>query len=109
MNCRQLSFFHKLEDFSMYDGYEVKDNVNIKIETGALIKLVKDQKAYLVTRHKDNTFSIDLPNEHGGAFGFVINCNQFKKHFRYLGRKIYPKRKEIWDGKSWIKNPDFSN
>lgn len=103
----QISIFDILELSEMYDGYTVKNTQTITIETcGSRVKIEKDKTCYLVTRHKEEgLISIAFPNDLGGSSGFCVTENQFRKLFTPMGKKIYPKSKEIWSGKAWVKNP----
>lgn len=105
MFYQQISLLDGIENFEMYDGYEVVNTVNILIDCGRE-KLVKGQMAYFTTRI-NNKVAIEFPNEYGGAYGFNVSEKQFKEHFRYLDKKVYPKSKEIWNGKTWVKNPSM--
>ena len=102
----QLSIFDSAETFSMYDGYEIINTTKILTDCG-IQELIAGQVAHLDIKHMDGYYSICIPNEYGGSYGFRVNENQFKSHFRYLSKKVYPKKKEIWNGRSWIENPEF--
>lgn len=103
----QISIFDILGLSEMYDGYKVKETKSITLETcGSRSKIEKDKTCYLVTRHKEaGLISIAFPNELGGSNGFCVTESQFHKSFTSIGKKIYPKSKEIWNGKAWVKNP----
>lgn len=105
MFYQQISFLDGIEKFEMYDGFEVINTVNIQTDCGRQ-KLKKGEIAYFVTKYNGKC-SVDFPNEYGGAYGFDVSEKQFKEHFRNLNKKVYPKRKEIWNGKAWIKNPSM--
>jgi hypothetical protein len=105
MEYQQLSLFEKVEAFSMYDGYQVINTVNILTDCG-IERLAKGQIAYLTSKNSNKKYLIDFPNEFGGSYGIAISEKQFKEHFRYLNKKVYPKRKEIWNGNHWVMNPD---
>lgn len=106
MEYQQLSLFKQAQEFKMYDGYEVKNNASIQID-GGKFKLIKGQIFYLVSKY-NNKYSIALPNEQGGSYGFCVSSNKFKECFKYLNKKVYPKSKDIWNGINWVVNPDLA-
>lgn len=101
----QLSIFDFIKIDSMFDGYEVVKTKTIETN-GSRIKLNAGDICYLVSKNCTIT-TIEFPNNFGGSFGITITANQFNNLFRSLGRKVYPKRKEIWNGKIWIDNPEL--
>lgn len=105
MIYEQISLLDGFQNFEMYDGYEVMHTVNILAPNGKE-KLKKGQLYYLVSSYSEE-YTIALPNEYGGSYGFTVNEKQFKEHFRFINRKVYPKSEEVWNGKSWIKNPSM--
>jgi len=107
MGYIQLSIFDSIETFKMYDGYKIINTTDILTDCG-IQELVAGQVAYLVAKHIDGCYSVSIPNKYGGSYEFRVNGRQFKTHFIYLNRKVYPKSKDIWDGKSWIANPEFN-
>ncbi len=103
----QISLFDTIREDRMYDGYEVKNTVTIRLPiVGCNVRLIKGQQCYMLTEYKGRVH-IDFPNEFGGAYGFSVTKSQFKAHFKNLSRKIYPRTNEIWNGKSWVKNPMY--
>lgn len=105
MFYKQLSLLDEFKNYEMFDGYELINTVVILTDCGRQ-NLIKGEVAYIVTKY-NNEVSIDFPNEYGGACGFSVSEKQFKEHFRYLNKKIYPKSKEIWNGKIWVRNPSM--
>lgn len=102
----QISLFEYFKVDAMYDGYEVLRTTNI-LTNGSRVKIIKGQQFYIITHDKDGYY-VALPNEQGGSFGFYVSKSQFKKNFKLVYKKVYPKTKEIWDGKAWIKNPSVA-
>ncbi|HEY4552417.1 MAG TPA: hypothetical protein VIG80_04420 [Bacillaceae bacterium] len=102
----QLTIFDFLAPGEMYDGYIVSVSGSVLI-SGGKWKLRKGEQYYFVYGSEKTGFHLERPNEHGGAIGTLFTKNQFEKHFSYLGRKVYPKRKDIWNGKGWIDNPAY--
>lgn len=106
----QISIFELLNNDEMYDGYEVSHPASILLPIGSKYKLQKG-KYYLITRTvSDNqyTYTVAYPNQYGGSFCFSVSENQFKKHFKPLGDKLYPKSLEIWNGKKWMPNSSYN-
>lgn len=103
----QISIFDILESLEsdMHDGYIVKYTKTIEA-CGSRIKIEKDKVCYLVAKDKNaGLINIAFPNDFGGSSGFCVTENQFNKLFAPVGKKIYSKSKEIWNGKAWVKNP----
>lgn len=94
----------KVHEFEMYDGFEVINTVNILTKCGR--ETLSKGKVAFINSYGDNHVNIAFPNEYGGTYGISISISQFEENFKSLNRKIYPKKKEIWDGEKWIKNPD---
>lgn len=94
----------KVHEWEMYDGFEVINTVNILTKCGRET-LIKGKVAF-INSYGDNHVNIAFPNEYGGTYGISISINQFEENFKSLNRKIYPKKKEIWDGEKWVKNPE---
>ncbi len=105
MDYKQPSLFNADLD-TMYDGYEVQNDANILIAGSGLVKLTKGQIFYLVVEHMDGLYSVAMPNRYGGSIGFTVTSNQFKRHFKYIGKKVYPYGSEIWNGIKWINVAD---
>lgn len=101
----QLSMFDFIEGSDMYDGYIVKVTKSIECR-GSRQKLTKGEICYLVTKVKESGLVfIAFTNDYGGSFGFSLTEKQLRSCFESIGKKIYPKSNEIWDGAAWIKNP----
>lgn len=90
----------------MFDGYIVKSTATIDIPCGCRKKLKKGSICYFVTRDKKSEqVCVEFPDNYGGSLGFFVTDKQFDNFFESVGKKIYPKSNEIWDGTAWVKNP----
>jgi hypothetical protein len=102
----QMSIFDFLKVDDMYDGYKVIKTATINV-MGNRIKINKNDICYLVVKCKDGYVNVAFPDEYGGSLGLPVTEKQFSTLFEKLNRKVYPKSKEIWNGKSWIANPEL--
>ena len=103
-----MTIFDFISVNEMYDGYKVKETRTLNLtHLETRMKVVKDAICYIVCRCHDGFVSISFPNEYGGSDGFSVTTEQFNSCFVSLHRKVYPKSKEIWNGKSWITNPNM--
>lgn len=102
----QMSIFEFLKIDEMYDGYKVIKTSTIDV-MGNRIKINKNDICYLVVKCKDGYVNMAFPNEYGGSLGLPIREEKFNTLFERLNRKIYPKCKDIWNGKNWVPNPNM--
>lgn len=97
----QMSLFDAIDDNQLgekYDAYIVTQSKSF-ISAGNRMKVEKGEIYTLVFRL--NSINMILIEE---KYRFMVSEKIFAKCFRYLGYKIVPKHKELWNGKKWIQN-----